>query len=324
MVFHHKSFLLLSFIFILINSEFSCSEDDKNSPECNMDLNKIRNLKEGKYPDFINGLKTHSFKNVIFMTGAGTSTSAGIPDFRSENGLFAQLQKKYNLSSPRQFFEIETFLENPKLYYDFSKEFKTEKYSPTTFHYFMGFLDSKGLLKYLFTQNIDGLDLRCGIDKEKIIFAHGNFLEAECPQCHKEFDINVYNQHVDSGEVLYCDVCGAPVKSKVVFYGESLSERFFKKSFEVMDADLVIICGTGLEVAPFNKLAYAYTNQNAYRVVINKIRVGQKYVYRGFDYESDTSKDIFLMGTCDSVAEMIAEDAGWKEEFDKYLKEHRK
>ena len=59
-----------------------------------------------KYSEIIEGLKSNKFKNITFITGAGISTSAGIPDFRSKGGLFAQTQQKYNLSSPEQFFQI--------------------------------------------------------------------------------------------------------------------------------------------------------------------------------------------------------------------------
>ena len=46
---------------------------------------------------------------IIVMTGAGISTAAGIPDFRSPGtGLYDNLQK-YNLPHPQAVFEINFF-----------------------------------------------------------------------------------------------------------------------------------------------------------------------------------------------------------------------
>ena len=48
-------------------------------------------------------------KNIIVMTGAGISTAAGIPDFRSPGtGLYDNLQK-YDLPHPQAVFEIRFF-----------------------------------------------------------------------------------------------------------------------------------------------------------------------------------------------------------------------
>ena len=125
-------------------------------------------------------------------------------------------------------------------------------------------------------------------------------------------------------EIKYCEKCGAPVKSNVVFYGESLSDEFFEKSYEVLNADLIFIAGTSLEVPPFNRLAYGHTNKNSYRVVINRLRVGKKYIPRGLDYEDTESKDMMLIGECDDVVKNLIRDLGWEKEFYEYLNKIKK
>jgi NAD-dependent histone deacetylase SIR2 len=59
-----------------------------------------------------------SAKNIIVLSGAGISTSCGIPDFRSSEGLYAQLQRegKYDLDDPQQMFDINHFKERPEVF----------------------------------------------------------------------------------------------------------------------------------------------------------------------------------------------------------------
>lgn len=285
--------------------------------------NEISDIK-GKYPEFIYKLKNNEFNKIVFLVGAGISTSAGIPDFRSENGIFNQIKEKYNLNSPKSFFEIDYFYKNPKSFYEFSKDFYTKKFKPTLFHYFMSFINHKNLLYYIFTQNIDNLESQLNIEKEKIVYAHGNIFEASCPKCGDKIDFSNYLEYVMNNKIKYCEKCGSPVKSNVIFYGESLSEELFEKSYDVLNADLIFIAGTSLEVSPFNQLAYGHTNQNSFRVVINKLRVGKKYILRGLDYENENSKDIMLIGECDEIVKNLISDLGWENEFYEYLEKIKK
>ena len=136
---------------------------------------------------------------------------------------------------------------------------------------------------------------------------------------YKNIDFSNYLEYVKNDKIKYCEKCGSPVKSNVVFYGESLSDEFFEKSYDVLNADLIFIAGTSLEVPPFNQLAYGHTNKNSFRVVINKLRIGKKHVIRGFDYENVNSRDIMLIGECDEVVKSIIRDLGWENEFYEYV-----
>ena len=164
------------------------------------------------------------------------------------------------------------------------------------------------------------MDSKCGIDPDKLIFAHGSFTEAHCPKCHIHIDINELNEYVMKGEVMKCSKCKSPCKHKIVFYGEDLSPEFYQKMNKVSNSDLGVVCGTSLLVSPFNCLPYMF-NKKAWRVVINKSEIGDKTGKKGFKYDKEDSNDLLIKGYSDAMAEKIINDCGWKEEFEAFVKE---
>jgi NAD-dependent SIR2 family protein deacetylase len=104
------------------------------------------------YEKLIDGLKGGKFERIVVMTGAGISTSAGIPDFRSPGtGLYSQM-KEYNLPTPESVFDLTYFKENPEAFARLAKEFlDQDKFNPTPTHFFCKMLENKGLLKKYLT-----------------------------------------------------------------------------------------------------------------------------------------------------------------------------
>ena len=276
-----------------------------------------KEIQEIKYDNLKNNLMNKKYSKILFMVGAGISTSAGIPDFRSKTGLFKQLQDKYNLSSPEEFFLKQTFLEKPQYFYEFTKLFDLSKINSTITHKFMKFFVDKNIVKYIYTQNIDGLEIKAKIPNDKLIFAHGNFYNGHCAKCNKEIDIQKINEGIEKGEIYYCPECKGPCKPNVVFYGESLPQRFFEKLQECKDVDLIIIMGTSLKVQPFASIPYL-TNPKADILVINMENVG------GYEFHRLYSNSLIIEGKTDESVIKLLNDCNMIDEFKEFMKNEYK
>ena len=289
------------------------NETELTPPNKNLILTE-NEIYQYKYDKIKNKLIDKKYSNILFMVGAGISTSAGIPDFRSQEGLFKQLQDKYNLQSPEEFFYKKTFLEKPQYFYEFTKLFDLSKINSTISHKFMNFMVSKNVVKYIFTQNIDGLEKKAKIPDEKLIFAHGNFYTGHCAKCNSDIDINKINEGIEKGEIYYCPKCNGPCKPNVVFYGEGLPARFFKKLEECKDnVDLIIIMGTSLKVQPFASIPYL-TNPKADIVLFNMERAGE------FRYNELLSNSVFIQGKTDENVIKFLKDLNMLDEFKEFMK----
>ncbi|XP_072168087.1 NAD-dependent protein deacetylase sirtuin-2-like isoform X1 [Diadema setosum] len=273
-------------------------------------------------------IKEGKCKNIIVMSGAGISTSAGIPDFRSPGtGLYDNLQK-YNLPNPQAIFEIGFFKENPEPFFTLSKELFPGKFHPTPCHFFIRLLHEKGLLLRHFTQNIDTLDRVAGVPDEKIMEAHGSFHVGHClnADCRKEYSEEWMREKIMADLVPKCKACetGGVVKPDIVFFGESLPVKFFPLVMQDFPkCDLLLVMGTSLVVQPFASLIDKVPETTP-RVLINNEKTGQTDplmmmlgMGSGMDFDSDNKyRDVALLGSCDDGCKKLVELLGWKKEFD--------
>lgn len=238
--------------------------------------------------------------------GAGISTSAGIPDFRSpDTGIYANLAF-LDLPEPEAVFNIGFFRENPKPFYALAHELYPGRYRPTIAHSFIKLLYDKGLLLKHFTQNIDCLERQAGLPGEMIVEAHGSFATQRCIDCKAPYPDEEMHSIVDKGEVPYCAECHGFVKPDIVFFGEALPQDFFLNRTLPAAADLCIVMGTSLQVQPFASLP-SMCKESVPRVLINMERVG------GLGSRPD---DVLLLGDCDAGVRKFARAMGWEEELE--------
>ncbi|ETN39924.1 uncharacterized protein HMPREF1541_06151 [Cyphellophora europaea CBS 101466] len=253
-------------------------------------------------------IKEKDCKRIVVMTGAGISTSAGIPDFRSpDTGLYANLAR-LNLPYPEAVFDIGYFKNNPLPFYALAHELYPGNFRPTVTHSFISLLHKKGRLLKLFTQNIDCLERQAGVPDDKIVEAHGSFAKQRCVECKTEYPDDQMKQRVAQKEVPHCvkKTCNGLVKPDIVFFGEALPEAFHQNRSLPATADLAIVMGTSLTVQPFASLP-SFVSEETPRVLINLERVG------GLGSRSD---DVLLLGDCDVGVRKFADAMGWRDELE--------
>eukprot|EP00794_Sanderia_malayensis_P019945 gene19945-21898_t len=270
-------------------------------------------------------IKSNECKNIIVMTGAGISTSAGIPDFRSpESGLYHNLEK-YNLPSPESIFQLEYFLENPEPFFMLAKELYPGNFKPTPSHYFIKLLADKNMLLRSFTQNIDGLEIVAGVSPDLVVAAHGTFHSAHCVNCKKEYSEEWEKERIFRDETPKCEDCSGIVKPDIVFFGESLPERFFKLSqSDFPKCDLLIVMGTSLVVQPFASMIDRVTKTTP-RLLINKEKRGESSWMGGFDFSSEKRyRDVAYLSTCDDGCFELAKLLGLEDDLNQLIGDNNK
>lgn len=203
--------------------------------------------------------------SIVFFGGAGVSTESGIPDFRSQDGLYSQ-QWKY---PPETIISRSFFDANPVEFYRFYREkLIIKNIEPNTAHFQLAKMEEKEKLKAIVTQNIDGLHQKAG--SRNVFELHGSTLRNFCMDCGAKYGIDFIAESENSPDKLpRCTKCGGLVKPDVVLYEESLDQNVINGAVNaIKNADTLIIGGTSLVVYPAAGLIDYFRGKNI--VLINK------------------------------------------------------
>jgi len=270
-------------------------------------------------------IQEHECKRVIVMCGAGISTSAGIPDFRTPGtGLYDNLQR-FDLPNPEAVFDIEFFKRKPAAFYELAKEMWPGNYDPTPTHYFLKLLNDKGILLRVYSQNIDSLECRAGLPRERLVAAHGNFDAAHVIDTDPEVEVDIdeLKDAIEKGEEGWQalrEEKGNLVKPKITFFGEELPSRFAELvEPDFRSCDLLLVLGTSLVVSPFCNLV-SFCTGAVPRLLINREPAGThdrlRYGFRFQEEGSGNWRDAFYAGDCDSGSRSLAKALGWDSDLE--------
>jgi NAD-dependent deacetylase len=197
-------------------------------------------------------------KQCVVLSGAGISAESGIPTFRSKGGLW----EKYD---PTIYASIEVFREDPSKYWTIRGDFirKYEAFQPNPAHLALVDLESKGIIRYVITQNIDGLHKKAG--SKNVVEIHGSLREINCLKCGKEY----LAPRIPDGMPPYCK-CGGVLKPNTVLFGEQLPQEALVKAYkETTACKAMLLIGTSAVVYPAAALPSLAKQHGAKIIEIN-------------------------------------------------------
>lgn len=281
--------------------------------------------------------RLQSAKKILVLTGAGVSTSLGIPDFRSSEGFYSKI-RHLGLDDPQDVFNYDIFMQDPSVFYNIAHMVLPPENLYSPLHSFIKMLQDKGKLLRNYTQNIDNLESYAGIKEEKLVQCHGSFATASCITCHWRLPGEKIFSNIRNLELPLCPYCyqkrreffphdnvsdgetdnannnliNAAMKSygvlkpDITFFGEALPSKFHKTIREdILKCDLLICIGTSLKVAPVSD-------------IVNMLPAHVPQVLINRDPVKHAEFDLNLLGFCDDVATYVAQKCGWDIPHDKW------
>ena len=208
-------------------------------------------------------------RRLVVLTGAGCSTGSGIPDYRDRDG-------EWKRKPPISFQHFIGSAETRQRYWARSMVgWKlVESARPNRAHEALAAIEASGRLRYLVTQNVDGLHQKAGsvhvndlhgrVDRVCCLdcghtssrFEFQNRLSAMNPTWRHHHaspapdgDADLDGVRFEAFQVPACARCSGTLKPDVVFFGESVPRARVDDAMANVDAsDLLLVVGSSLMV----------------------------------------------------------------------------
>lgn len=205
-------------------------------------------------------------RNILIFTGAGISTTSGIPDFRGPEGVWKRRQPVYYHDFMRS--------ESARIeHWDYKLEgwpaFRAAR--PNATHHAIVQLERAGKVAAVVTQNIDGLHTRAGTSREKLVELHGTNSLVECQSCGELSDPEPHFEAFRRSRRPPLCHCGGFLKPATISFGQNLrNEDLERAETAAAGADLVVALGSTLSVYPAANIPLAAAARGIPFVIINR------------------------------------------------------
>ncbi len=207
-------------------------------------------------------------QRVVVLTGAGISTESGIPDFRGPQGVWTRDPKAEKMAT------LQHYVADPDVRV---RSWQSRLHSPAwtaepnAGHRALVYLERRGKLHTLITQNVDGLHQKAGSSPARMVEIHGTMREVVCLSCGERAPMERALARVRAGEAdPACRSCGGILKSATISFGQSLVREDLLRAQEAAEAcDLVLAVGSTLAVYPIAGVVPVAKEAGARLIIVN-------------------------------------------------------
>lgn len=280
--------------------------------------------------------KVAGSKKIVFVAGAGISCNAGIPDFRSKDGLYALVKKSFpdTVVKGQDLFDINIFRkpQTTEIFYSFMAGLRTATFEAcaTPTHHLLKILkDNKKLLR-CYTQNIDGLEYRVGLTECDAVQLHGDLHKLRCTNCHELYEWNdVYHNEMLEGSAPACLKCAdasfartvsgkrktsvGHLRPDIILYGQDHPGGDRIADVAAKDArkapQMLIVAGTSLKVLGIKRLvkdlAASVHAGGGITLFVNKTSISKSEWGRVFDYHIVGDTDSWVQNLKQNVPDLF-------------------